>query len=117
MAEKNPTDGRRAVLLDLPPSQITILRDTLAGWIGGVRGDLETPERMRNPDPARQEAEAFERLLEGLERGEVLVPDAAALAALSAAANGYDEANDYAEIVANHDALHGLLALLKGEEG
>ena len=115
MAEKNPTDGRRAVPLDLPPSQVTILGGLLADWLADVRSDLTHPERMRNPGLARQEAEAFERLLPGVELGQVLVPDEAARAAIEAAANAYDEASEYAEIVANHDALHGLLAALSGE--
>jgi hypothetical protein len=31
------------------------------------------------------------------------------------AASAYDEASDYAEVVAHHDALHGLLAALSVE--
>ncbi|MBW8060535.1 MAG: hypothetical protein FVQ78_09510 [Solirubrobacterales bacterium] len=115
MAEKNPTDGRRAVPLDLPPSQVTILSGLLADWYEDVRRDLTHPEKMRNPDLAREDAEAFERLLSGLELGQILVPDEAARAAIETAANAYDEASDYTEIVANHEALHGLLAALSGE--
>ena len=115
MAEKNPTDGRRGVLLDLPPSQVTILRGLLADWLEDVRRDLTHPEGMRTPDLARQDAEAFERLLSGVASGQILVPDETARAAIEVAANAYDEASEYAEIVANHDALHGLLAALSVE--
>jgi hypothetical protein len=112
MAETNPTHGRRAVPLDLPPSQITILRGLLADWSEDARSDLSHPEGVKNPDLTRQEADAFERLLSGAASGRVLVPDETARAAIEAAANAYDEASEYAEIVAHHDALHGLLAAL-----
>jgi hypothetical protein len=46
---------------------------------------------------------------------EVLVPDEVARAAVAAAAKAYDEASDYAEVVAHHDALHGLLVALSVE--
>lgn len=112
MAEKNPMDGRRAVPLDLPPSQVAILRGLLADWLEDVRRDLNHPEGMKNPEAARQDAEAFERLLLGIADGRVSVPDEAAKAAIEAAANAYDDASEYVEIVAHHDALHGLLAAL-----
>lgn len=115
MAEQNPTDDRQAVPLDLPPSQITILRDLLADWLADARCDLNHPKRMRDPEVVRQDADAFERLLAGVADGRVLVPDEVAQAAVAVAANAYDEASDYAEIIANHDALHGLLAALSAE--
>lgn len=101
--------------LDLPANHISILRGDLTSWLEGVRSDLETPERVEDPDRARQEAEAYERLLAGLMLGHVFIPDESARAALAAAAKGADDENGYAEVVATHDALHGLLALL--EEG
>jgi len=115
MAENNPTDGRRVVPFDLRPSQVTTLRKLLGDWLVDVGSDLTHPEKMRNPDLARQDAEAFERLLSGLASGRVLVPDEMARAAIEAAANAYDEASEYVEVVANHDALHGLLAALTVE--
>lgn len=117
MANENPTGGGRAVPLDLPPEHITILHDSLASCLEGVRGDLETPDLMRDPDKSRQEADAYERLLAGLARGEIVVPDEAARAAVEAIAVDDDRQSNYAEIAANHDALHGLLALLEGVNG
>lgn len=117
MAETNPTDGRRVVPLDLPPSQMTILRGLLADWAADARRDLNHPTRMRNPGAAQQDAEAFERLLSGMAEGQVVVPDEAARAAIETAANAYDEASEWVEIVAHHDALHGLLATLTVEAG
>ena len=115
MAETNPTPGRRAVPLDLPASQVTILRRLLADWLQGVRSDLGHPKGVKNPEPTQQEADAFERLASGIADGHVLVPDETAITALEVAARAYDEESEYAEIVANHDALHGLLAALGGE--
>jgi hypothetical protein len=114
MAKQNPTCGRRAVPLDLPADQITILRVDLADWLDGVRSDLETPDLLRDPRKSRREAHAYERLLTGLEQGAVLVPDEEARALVESAAKGNDEAQNYAEIVATHDAHNALLGLLGG---
>ena len=114
MATKNPMCGERPVPLDLPAEHIPILRDRLTNWLEGVREDLKTPEQMEQPDEARQEAQAYERLLVGLTTGQLCLPDEAARAAVETAAAGYDEGSNHAEIAANHDALHGLLAMLEG---
>jgi hypothetical protein len=63
MAKKNPMDEGRPVPLDLAAKHIPILRARLNDWLDGVRRDLKAPERLRHPDDARQEAQAFERLL------------------------------------------------------
>jgi hypothetical protein len=112
MAIENPTGGDRAVPIALPTAHVTILRGTFASCLEGVRLDLTTPDRMPNPDKARREADAYERLLAGLERGEVVVPDQAAREAVEVIATAADRENNYAEVVAEHDALHGLLARL-----
>lgn len=114
MADENPMGGRQAVPLDLPADHLLILRDALADCLEGVQGDLETPGGLKDADQARREADAYQRLLASLVRGEVLVPDEAARAAIEAIAVGDDRASEYAEVVANHDALHGLLGLLEG---
>ncbi|HET9162869.1 MAG TPA: hypothetical protein VFN89_05410 [Solirubrobacterales bacterium] len=101
--------------LDLPPSQVEILCGLLDDWREDAQRDLAHPKGVKDPDLTRREAEAFERLLPGVEKGEVLVPDETARTAIEAAARAYDEASDYAEIVAHHDALHGLLAVLTAE--
>jgi len=115
MAELNPTHDRRATPLDLPPSQVTILCSLLADWVAGARSDLSHPEGVRDPDLTGKEADAFERLLSEIAVGQVRVPDETARAAIETAANAYDEASEYDEIVAHHDALHGLLAALSVE--
>jgi hypothetical protein len=111
MADQNPTGGR-AVALDLPPRQISILRSILSDCLEGVQSDLANPKQMLDPEKARREAGAYERLLAGLDRGEVFVPDQAAREAVAIIAEQADRQNDYAEVVAEHDALAGLLARL-----
>ncbi|MGC1851332.1 MAG: hypothetical protein WA687_02700 [Solirubrobacterales bacterium] len=112
MAATNPTGDERAVPLDLPDDHITILRDHLTAWLMGVRQDLRAPERLEDSGRVRQEAQAYERLLVALTTGQLIVPDNAAMVVLREAADADDKENGYTEIAANHDAFHGLLALL-----
>lgn len=112
----NTTSGGRFVALDLPPAQVSFLRDEMAGWLGSLRHDLRTPERLEDPDRCRREAQAVERLLVGFTVGQLFVPDEEAEVLLRAAAESQDKENGYAEVVAAHDALHGLLAVLEGGE-
>jgi hypothetical protein len=117
MADENPTDGGRMAPLDLRPQHIAILRRTLSDCLEGVRADLRTPERMRDPVSAAREAGAYERLLCALDRGQVSVPDEAAREAVAIIAAQWDRENNYEAVVAEHDALHGLLASLSRDEG
>lgn len=112
MADQNPMGGEQLVPLELPALHISILKRTLGDSLEGVRGDLETPEAMLDPERARHEAEAYERLLAGLERGRIAVPDDDAREALAAIAAASDRENEYEAVVAEHDALHGLLGHL-----
>jgi hypothetical protein len=115
MAAKNPTGEKRAMPVDLPPSHVSILLSGIDACLEGVLGDLESPERLRDPARSRREAIAYERLLAGLERGVVVVPDENARKAIEEMAVASDDTDNYVEVIANHDALHGLLAALEGE--
>ena len=121
MADTDPTGGGSTVALDLPAEHVTILRGVLASCLEGVRGDLSASEKMRSPDRARRDAAAYERLLLALGKGEVRVPDESAREAVATIATAGDRENDYTAVVAEHDALHGLLARLavpqEGGEG
>jgi hypothetical protein len=86
----------------------------LADWLHGAREDLKAPDRLKRADEVRQEAQAYERLLLALNTGTISLPDEAARAAVAAATAGDDEASNYEEIAANHDALHALLGVLEG---
>lgn len=117
MADENPTGGGRMLPLDLRPQHIAILRRSISDCLEGVRDDLRTPERMRDAVSAAKEADAYERLLRALDRGQVSVPDEAAREAVAIIAAAWDRENDYEAVVAQHDALHGLLASLSQAEG
>ncbi len=112
----NPTGDGSPVALNLPAEHVAVLRDNLNDWLDGLRSDLVTPERLQDPERRQREAEAYERLLLALTTRQLFLPDEEAEVFLRSAAEGYDEANDYAEVVANHDAMHGLLAVLEGGE-
>lgn len=114
MANENPTGGARPVPLDLPAKHVPVLRFCLTGWLEGAREDLEAPERLRHPEKAQQEVQAFERLLVALTTRQIVLPDEAAREAVEVATADDDEASNYKEIANNHDALHALLGVLDG---
>lgn len=116
MATQHDTGGGEAVPLDLPDPQVNILRSTLTSCLEGVSGDLKTPERVPDPEKARREADAYERLLAALDEGRITVPDEAAREAVEVMVLAAEEDTNYQEIIAEHDALFGLLALLGGVE-
>lgn len=117
MATENPMGDSCLVPLALTPAQVTIMRDNLSDWLEGVREDLKTPDKLVDPECTRAEAAAYERLRTGLAEGRIAVPDETARDFLRAAAEGHDKENGYAEVVAHHDAMHALLAVLEGPPG
>lgn len=114
MANENPMGGTRPVPLDLAAKHIPVLRACLTGWLEGAREDLQAPERLQRPDKAHREAKAFERLLVALATKKIVLPDEVAREAVAVATADDDEANNYKEVAANHDALHALLGVLEG---
>jgi hypothetical protein len=116
MATSHDTGGSEAVPLDLPDPQVKILRGTLTSCLEGVSGDLKTPDRLPDPEKARREADAYERLLAALDEGRITVPDEAAREAVEVMVLAAEEDTNYQQILAEHDALFGLLAFLGGVE-
>lgn len=112
-ATDSQADRIRPVTLGLPAEHLAILRSDLSGGLHGAREDLETPERLLNPDRRQLEATVFQRLLAGFDRGEILLPDEDARGVIARMAEGFDEASDYDVISATHNAHYGLLALLE----
>ncbi|MGB7587211.1 MAG: hypothetical protein WBM00_00725 [Solirubrobacterales bacterium] len=113
---ENPTGDGSAVALSLPVEHVSFLRDEMTGWLDSLRSDLRTPEGLENPDRTQREGEAVERLLVALTVGQLFVPDEDAEAFLRAALESHDKENGYVEVVAAHDAMHGLLAVLERGE-
>lgn len=114
MASQHDTGDRATVPLEPPDSQAKILRDTLGICLDGVRGDLKTPELMPNPERARREADAYERLLAALDQGSIALPDQEAREAVAVIVLAFEKDNEYPRLIAEHDALVGLLDLLGG---
>jgi hypothetical protein len=115
MSCDNPTGGGSLAALSLPAKHISFLREEMTGWLGSLRSDLRTPEELKDPVRTQREVEAIERLLVGLTTGQVFIPDEEAEAFLRAALESHDKENGYAEVVAAHDAMHGLLVALEGD--
>lgn len=116
MSCSQPTGGSEAVALDLPDSQRKILRSTLTDCLEGVSGDLKHPERLPDAEKAQRESDAYRRLLAALDAGEITLPDEAAREAVEVMVVAVEEDTNYWEIIAEHDALFGLLDLLGGVE-
>lgn len=115
MSCKHHTSSSKAVPLDLPAAQVAILRKTFSACLEGIRGDVEAQRRLLDPARAHRDADAYERILAGLDRGEVFVPDEEAREAVRTIATAVDEENEYAAVIAEHVAFCELLARL-GEE-
>lgn len=110
----NLTAGGSFVALNLSAQHVSSLRDKMTDWLDGLRRDLRTPERLKDPSRAQGETQAVERLLVGLTVGQLLIPDPEAEALLRAATESNDKESNYAEVAAAHDALHALLDMLGG---
>lgn len=96
MVTQHDTGGGDAVPLDLPAPQVKILRGTLMTCLKGVSEDLKSGKPMPNPERARREADAYERLLVALDRSEIVLPDEAARMAVEGMAKASDEDANYA---------------------
>ncbi len=115
MATDNPMGDSRLAPLALPEAHARILRRDLASWATDLRADLRDPDRLEDPGRTRAEAEAYERLLAAVEGGGLRRPDPGAERVLRAAAEAHDHETEYERVVAEHDAMHALLAALGGQ--
>jgi hypothetical protein len=107
MATENPKGGERAVPLSIPPAQKEYLRGELLGLMAGLEDDAQThPGR---PEARRwvAEAEAYGRLVAGLDSGK-LVPDDLVRHLVREWAEAHDRAEHYDRVVFEHDAIAAL---------
>ena len=112
MSCENPTDDGSAVALTIRPDQVRVLRPLLEMVRDGIHEELGTHlGRVREPARLAREEDAFRRLLAALDGGSV-TPDPDLVRALGELAESVDTANEYSHVLAEHDALHGLLAQL-----
>jgi hypothetical protein len=116
MANSNPMGRGHAVALNLPVDHTRFLRGAFEQGRAGVRDELEEyPEQLKDPEHLRREEAAYGRLLVALDEL-VIVPDADVLALVADLATVIDGSNQYSRVVAEHEALHGLLGQLAGRE-
>lgn len=116
MADENPTGKSAAVALDIPSDQARFLRSTFRSAQGGIRAELrEYPKQLKEPTRLRREEAAYGRLLAALDT-RLIVPDLDVRAVVSDLAQVIDTANEYSRVVAEHEALHGLLGQLERGE-
>jgi hypothetical protein len=117
IADQNPTGRGAAVALKLPADHIRFLRETFTIARAGVRDELKDyPKQLKDPDYLRREVVVYGRLLAALDEL-VIVPDADMLVILADLAQVIDAGNEYSRVLAEHEALHGLLDQLSGGEG
>ncbi|HEX5376584.1 MAG TPA: hypothetical protein VFW48_10560 [Solirubrobacterales bacterium] len=116
MADENPTGRGKAVALKLPADHVRFLRDTFGDACAGVRDELENSKRLRDPDRLRLEEAIYGRLLKALDEL-VVVPDRYVREVVASLARIIDASNEYERVVAEHEALCGLLDQIKGGEG
>jgi hypothetical protein len=116
MATDHPTDRGVAVALDIPADQARFLRSTFRSAQAGIRDELrEYPKQLKEPTRLRREEAAYGRLLTALDEC-VIVPDPDVRAAVSDLAQVIDASNEHSRVVAEHEALHGLLVQLERGE-
>jgi hypothetical protein len=116
MADQNPMGRGAAVALDLPVDHVRFLRGVFEKARDGISDELEEFPGQLDPKRLHREHAAYGRLLTALDEL-VIIPDNDLRAVLGDLAKIIDTSNEYRRVVAEHEALHGLLAqFAEGEE-
>jgi len=116
MADENPMGRGNAVALKIPADQVQFLRTLFTDARAGIRQELkEYPHTLKEPAHLRREEAAYGRLLAALDEL-VIVPDADVRDVLGDLAGIIDRSNEYSRVVAEHEALRGLLGQIAGGE-
>lgn len=113
MATGNPTGDDATIALDLTDRQRRYLRGTLRNCKAGREDDLRTHPGHANAKRWRADAAAYERLISGIDAGEV-VPDAEVRRLVRELAEATDREEEYERIVFEHAALCRLRRQLEG---
>lgn len=110
MAIQNPTGDGAGITLSVRPCDRAFLRRLFAAARDGLRDELDRfAGQLREPtSQLLGEQAAYDQLLDGLS-GSPVFPSAAMREAVAALARAIDRENQYLRVVAEHDALHGLL--------
>lgn len=113
MADDNPTGRGAAVALDLPVDHIRFLRGVFEKARDGISDELEEFPDQLDPKRLHREHAVYGRLLTALDEL-VIVPDRDVCDVVGDLAGVIDRGNEYGRVVAEHEALHGLLDQLRG---
>lgn len=117
MAGNDPTKDTAPVSLDVCGRGRKFLQELFEMARDGVREELRAHgQRVSSPGLLRRELAAYERLLDGLDRRQ-LEPHPDLVAILNELAEVVDESNEYRRVVAEHEALHGLIDSLERPRG
>lgn len=114
MAKDNPTGDGAAVYIPLRQEQLDFLSRTAAAFKKGTEEDLERDPSDAERRRYEQHIAAYDRLLDGIGRGEI-VPDPDVIDVAAQMAEVVDMSNAFQEVVMQHRATCRLLIAL--EEG
>lgn len=115
MADENPKGRGAAVALQIPVEHVRFLRGVFEQARDGISDELEEFPDQLNPKRLHREHAAYGRLLTGLDEL-VIVPDHDVCDVVGDLAGVIDGGNEYKRVIAEHEALYGLLDQLKGGE-
>ncbi len=115
---RTPSSPKTVPLILSDEHRDAIREDCMSG-LQSVLDDLRTPDRLPDPGAAAREGEVFRRLLEALDREEIVVPDEEMRTRFERLAESYETNENVEDIVNARDALRLLLGILDGsrEEG
>lgn len=114
MSCDNPMGDGQAIALAIRGADRPFLRRVLVAARDGLREDLNQHDHLCEPRRRlRSEEAAYVALVDAIDCGRV-VPRRELRATLSRLAESVDHDNEYQRVVAEHDALHGLLCQLEG---
>ena len=116
MADQNPTGDGDAVALTIPAEHRKFLRNLFEIARNGIREELaQYPKQLKEPRRLHREEAVYEKLLAALDTGSI-VPGRDVRGVLRDLAEICDKDNEYKRVVCEHEALHGLLDQLTGDE-
>ena len=107
MAIENPKGGEETIALELSDRQRQFLRRALLDCKAGREDDLQTQPQHPNAARWRAEAEAYARIIAGID-AEAIIPDYEVRRLLRELAEANDREEEYQRIVFEHDALAAL---------
>jgi hypothetical protein len=115
MADENPTGRGAAVALQIPADHVRFLRGVFEKARDGISDELEEFPDQLDPKRLHREHAIYGRLLTALNEL-VIVPDRDVCDVVGDLAGVIDRGNEYGRVVAEHEALRGLLDQLGGGE-